>query len=48
MIDDLWWAELELFQSIEKSFNDIVMEIIIYSLSDRIKSMGSYTIEAFN
>ena len=30
MIDDSRRIELELFQSIEKSFNDIMMKIIIY------------------
>ena len=46
MINDPWWAELKLFQPIENSFNDILIEIIIYLTSNRIELMGSHTKEA--
>ena len=41
MIDGPRRVELKIFQSIEKSFDDIMMEIII-SLLDRMKPMKSH------
>ena len=47
MIHDTQRVELEIFQSIENSFDNIVMEIIIYLTTNRMKSMGS-RIKRFN
>ena len=47
MIDDPRRAELKLFQSIEKSFDDIMIEIIIYITPDRIEPIGLH-IKRFN
>ena len=47
MIDGSRRVELKIFQSIEKSFDDITIEITIYLTTDRMEPMGSY-IKGFN
>ena len=47
MIDGPRKIELKLFQSIEKSFDDIMMEITIYLTTSRMIPMGSH-INRFN
>ena len=47
MIDGPRRVELKIFQSITKSFDDIVMEITIYLTINRMKPMGSH-IKEFN
>ena len=47
MIDGPRRVELKIFQSIEKSFYDIIIEMIIFSLPDRMEPIGSH-IKRFN
>ena len=48
MIDDPWWTELEWFQPIEKSFDDIVIEIIIYLTTRQNETYGVTHKEVFD
>ena len=42
MIDDPRRVKLKLFQPIERSFDDIIMEITIYLIPVKIESIGSH------